>query len=166
MQQAATSRNIDNKSSVPSTNVTDPALGNIDDEDRNQSNTLPASFYSGLLSLHGFAATRMVPAIVHAVCEPLKTIGCQRKILKKYMKVDGQRRLLVGKIIVKEKVHYVLIIILHGTKQQLMHYKCVCMMNFRTLIATLKYHRCYRLFAMQQKVHQPSFYCKNGMFIQ
>ena len=35
MQQAATSSNIDNKSSVPSTNVTDPALENIDDEDRN-----------------------------------------------------------------------------------------------------------------------------------
>ena len=35
MQQAATSGNIDNESSLPSTDVTDPALENIDDEDRN-----------------------------------------------------------------------------------------------------------------------------------
>ena len=34
----------------------------------------------------------------------------------------------------------------------------VCMANFRTLIAPLKYHRCYRLFAMQLKVHRTSFY--------
>ena len=40
---------------------------------------------SGLPSLHSFAATRMEPAIVHAVCGPLKTIGCQRKILKEYI---------------------------------------------------------------------------------
>ena len=33
------------------------------------------------------------------------------------------------------------------------------MTNFRTLIATLKYHRCYTLFAMQL-VHQPSFLLK------
>ena len=44
----------------------------------------------GLPSLHGFAATRMEPGIVHAVCGPLKTIGCQRKILKKYAKADGK----------------------------------------------------------------------------
>ena len=37
---------IDNKSSVPSTNVTDPALENIDDEDRIRSTALPASFDS------------------------------------------------------------------------------------------------------------------------
>ena len=60
---------------------------------------------SGLPSLHGFAATRMEPAIVHAVCGPLKTIGCQRKIPKEYIKADGQRRLVVGKIVVKVKVH-------------------------------------------------------------
>ena len=41
MQQAATSSNIDNESSVPSTDVTDPALENINDEDRNRS-ALPA----------------------------------------------------------------------------------------------------------------------------
>ena len=99
---------------------------------------------SGLPSLHGFAATRMKPAIVHAVCGPLKTIGCQRKILKEYIKADEQRRLMVGKIIVKEKVHYVLKIVLHGIKERPMHYKYVCMANFRTLIATLKCHRCYR----------------------
>ena len=72
---------------------------------------------SGLPSLHSFAATRMEPAIIHTVCGPLKTISCQRKILKEYIKADGQRRVMVGKIIVKEKVHYVLIIVLHGTKQ-------------------------------------------------
>ena len=108
---------------------------------------------NGLPSLHGFAATRMRPAIVYAVCGLLKTIGCQRKILKEYIKADGQRRLMVGKITIKEKVHYVLIIVLHGTKQRPMHYKYVCMKNFRTLIATLKCHRCYRLFATQLKVH-------------
>ena len=164
---------------MPSTNVTDPALENIDDEDRNRSTINLPLFLphltavpcqkkcrtkavlcnkSGLPGLHGFAATRMEPAIVHAVCGPLKTIGCQRKILKEYIKADEQRRLMVGKIIVKEKKHYVFIIVLHGTKQPPMHYKCVCMANFRTLIATLKYRRCYRLFAMQLKVHQPSFY--------
>ena len=78
---------------------------------------------SGSPSLHGFAATRKEPAIVHAVSRPPKTIGCQRKILKEYIKADGQRRLMVGKIIVKEKVHYVLIIVLHGTKQRCLHYK-------------------------------------------
>ena len=35
MQQAATSSNIDNESYVPSTDVTDPALENIDDGDCN-----------------------------------------------------------------------------------------------------------------------------------
>ena len=70
----------------------------------------------GLPSLHGLAATRMEPAIVHAVCGALKTIGCQRKIPKENIKADGQRRLMVGKIIVKEKVHYVFIIVLHGAK--------------------------------------------------
>ena len=100
----------------------------------------------------------MKPAIVHAVCGPLKTISCQRKILMEYIKADGQRRLMVGKIIVKEKVHYVLIVVFHGTKQRPIHYKYVCMANFTTLIATLKYHRCYRLFAIQLKVHQPYFY--------
>ena len=113
---------------------------------------------SGSPSLHGFAATRMEPAIVHAVCGPPKTIGCQRKILKEYIKADGQRRLMVGKIIVKEKVHYAFIIVFHSTKQRPMHHKYVCMANFRTLIATLKCHKCYRLFAMQLKVHLPSFY--------
>ena len=109
---------------------------------------------SGLPSLQGFAATWMESAIVHAVCGPLKTISCQQKILKEYIKTDWQKRLMVGKIIVKEKVHYVL----HCTKQRLMDYNFICMANFRTLIATLKYHKCYRLFAMQLKVRQPSFY--------
>ena len=49
MQQAATFSNIDNKGSVPSTDVTDPALENIDDEDRNRSTALPASFDSSTL---------------------------------------------------------------------------------------------------------------------
>ena len=49
VQQAANSSNIDNKSSVPSTDVTDPALENIDDEDRNRSTALPASFDSSTL---------------------------------------------------------------------------------------------------------------------
>ena len=49
MQQAATSSNIDNKSSVPSTDVTDPALENINDKDSNRSTALPASFNSSTL---------------------------------------------------------------------------------------------------------------------
>ena len=53
---------------------------------------------SGLPSLHGFAATRMEPAIVYAVCGPLKTIDCQRKIPKEYIEADGQMKLVVGKI--------------------------------------------------------------------
>ena len=65
---------------------------------------------------------------------------------------------MVDKIIVNDKVHSMLIIVLYVTKQRPMHYKYVCMANFRTSIATLKYRRCYRLFAMQLKVHQPSFY--------
>ena len=49
MQQVAISSNIDNKSSVPSTDVTDPALENIIDEDRNRSTALPVSFDSSTL---------------------------------------------------------------------------------------------------------------------
>ena len=41
---------LDNESSVPSTDVTDPALENIDDEDRNRSTALLASFDSSTLS--------------------------------------------------------------------------------------------------------------------
>ena len=161
---------------MPSTNVTDPALENIHDEDCNRSTALPASFDSSTLpkempSHEGrtlqrewfteFAWLRCNQdrtCHVHAVYGLLKAIGCQRKRLKE---ADGQRRLMVGKIIVKEKVHYVLIIVLHGTKQRQMHYKYVCMTNFRTLIPTLKYHRCYRLFAMQLKVHNHLFIEKN-----
>ena len=49
MQQAAISSNINNENSVPSTDVTDPALENIDDEDRNRSTALLASFDSSTL---------------------------------------------------------------------------------------------------------------------
>ena len=49
MQQVATTSNIDNESSVPSTDVTDPDLENINDEDRNRSTALPASFDSSTL---------------------------------------------------------------------------------------------------------------------
>ena len=44
MQQAATSCNIDNENYVPSTNVTNPALESIDNDDHNPSTALPASF--------------------------------------------------------------------------------------------------------------------------
>ena len=154
MQLAATSSSIDNESSVPS-DVTDPALEIIDlllflhhltaVPCQKKCCRMKAVLCneSGLPSLHGFAATRIETAIVDAVCGPRKTIGCQQKILTEYVKADEQRRLMVGKIIVKEKVHYVLIIVLHGIKQRPMHYKYVCMANFRTLIAILKYHRCF-----------------------
>ena len=49
MQQVATSSNIDNESSVPSTGVTNPALEDIDDENRNRYTALPASFDSSTL---------------------------------------------------------------------------------------------------------------------
>ena len=49
MQLAATSNNIDNESSVPSADVTNPALENIDDEDRNRPTALPASFDNSTL---------------------------------------------------------------------------------------------------------------------
>ena len=49
MQQATTSSNIDNESYVPSTNVTDPALENIDDQDYNRSTALRASFNNSTL---------------------------------------------------------------------------------------------------------------------
>ena len=48
MQLAATSSNIDNESSVPSTDITDLALENIDDEDH-RSTALPATFDSSTL---------------------------------------------------------------------------------------------------------------------
>ena len=50
-QLVATFSNIDNESSVLSTDVTDPALENIDDEDRNRSSALPASFDSSTLPI-------------------------------------------------------------------------------------------------------------------
>ena len=67
-----------------------------------------------------------------------KQSAVSEKILKEYIKADGQRRLMVGKIIVKEKVHYAFIIVFHSTKQRPMHHKYVCMANFRTLIATFE----------------------------
>ena len=171
MQQAATSSNVDNESSVPSTDVSDPALESINDKDRNRSTALPASFDSSTLpkvmpSHEGRTLQReWLTEFAWLRCNQDGTCHCScclwasknnrlsAKNTEGIHKRDGQRKLVVGKIIVKVKVHYVLIIVLHGTKQRPMHYKYVCVANFRTLIATLKCHRCYRLFAMQLKVH-------------
>ena len=127
MQQVATSSNIDNKSSLPSTNVTDPALENINDEDRNRSTALPASFDSSTLpkempSHEGrslqrewFTEFAWLRCNQDGTCYCSCCLGASKnnrlsaKNTEGIHKRDGQRRLMVGKIIVKEKVHYVLI---------------------------------------------------------
>ena len=179
MQQAAASSNIDNESSVPSTGVTDPPLENIDDENRtdlslflHHSTAVPCQNKchrmkavlcneSGSPSLHGFAATRMEPAIVHAVCiqkqlasknnwlSAKNTEGIHKSRWAK--ETNGWQDYQKGKSALRSHNRYPW----HQAATDALH---VCMANFRALIATLKYHRCYRLFAMQPKVHQPSFY--------
>ena len=111
---------------------------------------------SDLPSLHGFVAIRIEPAILHALCGLLKTIGCQRKILKEYIKANGQMRLTVEKTNHKgsNKFRSIIIFLHHQTVTEALHVKIA---NFIILIAALKYHRCSRVSAMQLIVHQLLF---------
>ena len=69
-QQVATSSNIDYEGSVPSTDVTDPAQENIDDEDRTRSPAFSATIDSSTLpkEMPSYERPYFATTVVYRVC--------------------------------------------------------------------------------------------------
>ena len=173
-QQVAISSNIDNESFVPSTDLTDPALENIDDEDRNRSTALPASFDSStlpkeMLSHEGRTLQReWFTAFAWLNCNQDGTCLCSCSLwTSKNIRLsakntegihknrwaketNGWQDYRKGKIALR--LHY-----RSAWHQAATDALQVCMANFKILMATLKYTS-HRLSTMQPIVYQLLFY--------